>query len=630
MEHVMRFIWNFFMLMTALDFVAKLQQCTKTTTGWRARCPAHEDKNPSLSISDTAEKILIVCHAGCSADSVCKSVGVSLKDLFHNHSKSHAPVEVASYDYRDEAGTLLYQVVRYSPKTFKQRRPDGNGGWIWNLKGVRLVPFRLPELIEAVRRDWPIYIHEGEKDVLAFCEASFCMAATCNSGGAGPNKWHPEFNAFFKGASVTIVADKDEAGYSHAFRIRESIRSVVRSVCIKECPNVSDHAVKDFSDLISAGGGIADLEDAPAIVESRRVTHEKQDELPQSPSILPDPFSWDHLLQSVDYSDNLLGNRLLERGQGILLYGPAGCGKSVAALQAACEWAAGLDGFHIAVPRPLRILILQTEDSENDTRENLNGILDSHLFTSDLKALMMSNLVIIPPVPGGSPRDLAILMRAAIEAHKPDIINVNPLLAFCTGDPSKELGGLLYQVIDPIIKQTRVGFLGVHHTTKTNTRDTSGYGAHDWQYLAAGDARVANWPRAMIQIEPMSSSGAVYRFRASKRGMRTGWTWDQKPTTERYFKHAENGVVRWADAMPEEVKVAANSESSRKILSLLPSPMDDGVIREIVIERGRQAIPPISKGKVESWLKIGTDMGFVERYETKNKANRLEARFRAA
>jgi hypothetical protein len=176
----------------------------------------------------------------------------------------------------------------------------------------------------------------------------------------------------------------------------------------------------------------------------------------------------------------------------------------VAGLQGSAEWAVGLNGLHIKPASPLRIVILQTEDSLNDTRESLAGILASSVFTAEKLALAEENLIILPPVPGGTGHDLAALLDAAAIKHKPDLILVNPLLAFCPGDPARELGGLLYQVVDPILKRHRVGFVGVHHTPKTNNRDTSGYGAHDHQYLAAGDARVANWPRAMIQIEPVA------------------------------------------------------------------------------------------------------------------------------
>src|SRR5262249_48951536 len=83
-----------------------------------------------------------------------------------NHSRGRI---AEAYDYRDENGNLLYQVVRMEPKEFRQRRPDGIGGWNWSLKGVRLVLYRLPELLKQMAEcsDTVFFIGEGERDVHA-------------------------------------------------------------------------------------------------------------------------------------------------------------------------------------------------------------------------------------------------------------------------------------------------------------------------------------------------------------------------------------------------------------------------------------------------------------------------------
>ncbi|HYV35510.1 MAG TPA: hypothetical protein VE988_07390, partial [Gemmataceae bacterium] len=113
------------------------------------------------------------------------------------HASNGTPRIVATYDYTDERGQLLYQAVRLEPgadgakKTFRQRHPDGNGGWTWNVKGVRLVPYRLPELTGDSSR--PVFIVEGEKD--ADTLASIGLIATTNPMGAG--KWRADFNQFF-------------------------------------------------------------------------------------------------------------------------------------------------------------------------------------------------------------------------------------------------------------------------------------------------------------------------------------------------------------------------------------------------------------------------------------------------
>jgi hypothetical protein len=112
---------------------------------------------------------------------------------------------VAEFDYVDAAGKLLFQVVKYDPKDFRQRRPDGKGGWVWNLDGVQKVLYRLPELIEDVAQRRTIVIVEGEKD----CDAlrAIGVPATCNPGGAG--KWEPAYNEWLLDADVVIVGDND-------------------------------------------------------------------------------------------------------------------------------------------------------------------------------------------------------------------------------------------------------------------------------------------------------------------------------------------------------------------------------------------------------------------------------------
>ena len=145
---------------------------------------------------------------------------------------------VATYDYRDPNGELLFQVVRREPKTFRQRKPDGAGGWEWSLEGVRQVPYRLPEVIAAVEAGDRTYIVEGEKDVEAL-RAAGCVA-TCNAGGAG--KWRDEFAAHFRGADVVIVRDKDQPGNEHARKVFASLKDVAKPLRVVEARTGKDAA----------------------------------------------------------------------------------------------------------------------------------------------------------------------------------------------------------------------------------------------------------------------------------------------------------------------------------------------------------------------------------------------------
>lgn len=98
--------------------------------------------------------MLLKCHAGCPAENIVAALGLKLADLFPPRPASVAPVVpriAATYAYTDEDGWLLFECVRFTPKTFRQRRPDTAkpGAWVWNLEGVRRVLYRLPELKAA-------------------------------------------------------------------------------------------------------------------------------------------------------------------------------------------------------------------------------------------------------------------------------------------------------------------------------------------------------------------------------------------------------------------------------------------------------------------------------------------------
>jgi hypothetical protein len=223
--------------------------------GWSAKCPAHDDRTPSLSISEGADaRILLHCHAGCDNDTILAKLGLTSRDLFQNggaisRTRPESRI-VATYDYRDANGNMIFQTVRYEPKDFSQRRPDGNGGWIWNLDGIEPVLFRLPEIAKDIREGLPIFFCEGEKDVLALVEHGF--AATCNPMGA--KKWRDSYSETLCGADVIIIADKDQAGRGHAQLVASKIHSAAKFVRVIEPPDVNKKSVKDAADYFAAGG----------------------------------------------------------------------------------------------------------------------------------------------------------------------------------------------------------------------------------------------------------------------------------------------------------------------------------------------------------------------------------------
>ena len=181
--------------------------------------------------------------------------------------------QVAAYDYTSADGELLFQVVRFEPKDFRPRRPDGQGGWHWNMQGVRRVLYRLPKVLAEVEAGRPVYIAEGEK--AADAVAALGVAATCSPGGAG--KWRAEYGAALAGAHVVVLSDNDPQattpegeprwhpdgrpvlpGQDHAADVAKHLQSVAASVRVVMLPGLPLKG--DVADWIAAGGTLAQLE----------------------------------------------------------------------------------------------------------------------------------------------------------------------------------------------------------------------------------------------------------------------------------------------------------------------------------------------------------------------------------
>ena len=169
------------------------------------------------------------------------------------------PRIAAIYDYTDSDGTLLYQSVRYEPKSFRQRRPDGKGGWIWNLQGVERTLYHLRTLNEAKEKGKPVVIAEGEKDVHTF-ESLGYVATT--SGSA--NTWKREFAEHFRGMSVVLSPDNDKTGRDFMAEIAADLLGIAEVVAVLQLPgllpkeDITDwletSTKEEFDELIASNG----------------------------------------------------------------------------------------------------------------------------------------------------------------------------------------------------------------------------------------------------------------------------------------------------------------------------------------------------------------------------------------
>lgn len=309
------------------EFIGRLKGVTPTGEGsWVACCPSHGDEHPSMSVTSQGGKILVHCHAGCTAQDVVDAMGLKMSDLFADskiryesannrrpsdhgeHERAAlAPAKkksgshgkwVCDYIYHDADGNVLYKASRFvqdgGKKYFLIKHRDGSapGGWVYGLKdaGLPRVIYHLPDVIRAAKAHGVVVIAEGEKDVDNIRALGFC--ATCNVGGAG--KWgycFPEdWPTWFQGLrGVLIIADHDPetktvekynrktrtrdqvempflVGQKHAWDVSESLRKAGFAGEIKRMvmPAVGDVQPKDFTDWADAcrSAGIEDIKAA--------------------------------------------------------------------------------------------------------------------------------------------------------------------------------------------------------------------------------------------------------------------------------------------------------------------------------------------------------------------------------
>jgi hypothetical protein len=149
-----------------------------------------------------------------------------------------------TYDYKDENGSTLYSVIRYKPKGFSQCRPDGNGGQIGNLDGVRHVLYRLPELLQYPYGTGTVFVCEGEKDADRVASLGHC-ATTVASG-----KWTDSCVQALTGRDIIILQDNDDAGEKKALAAAQALHGVAKAIRIVLLPGLPPGG--DVSDWLDA------------------------------------------------------------------------------------------------------------------------------------------------------------------------------------------------------------------------------------------------------------------------------------------------------------------------------------------------------------------------------------------
>jgi len=229
-------------------FCSKLKKPKTTSNGIEALCPAHDDKSPSLTASFTKEKILLKCQAGCSFESIVSALGMEENQFFAQEEKTQPKTIESTYRYEDEDGNHVMDVVRFKPKDFRPRRPDGR----FTLDRVTRVPYHLPQMLEAMKIGKGIAIVEGEKD----CDNAEKIGLTATTFCGGSGKWRDEYLKWFEEANVACVPDNDHTGRKGMNIIASKITKVAKSVLWLEIPDIP--AKGDLTDWLSIEGNDLD------------------------------------------------------------------------------------------------------------------------------------------------------------------------------------------------------------------------------------------------------------------------------------------------------------------------------------------------------------------------------------
>lgn len=261
---------------------------------------------------------------------------------------------------------------------------------------------------------------------------------------------------------------------------------------------------------------------------------------------------------------NLLGDGFLRRGQAGLLAAPTGIGKSVIGLQSAFCWACGRDFFGIKPQKPLRVLLVQSENDEEDLAEMREGIFGGIVFDPDEREAIFENVRVIRSFKSGAAfvRDIT----PDVVDFKPDLLLGDPLFAFAGVDLSKDqaaVSAFLRELVQPFVIEHNCGLIFTHHTNKPPSgKEHGNWAAGDFAYVGSGHSELANFHRFVIAVRSLGSA-TVFEVRIGKRWKRAGIVAeDGRPTDRFLIQHSDRGIC-WIPATQQDVDRTADGKKQK-------------------------------------------------------------------
>ena len=551
------------------EFLSKLNGVRETANGWEARCPCrNDDDNPSLAISedDSNGNIIVFCHRGnpCSTKEICASIGESVAVLFPPSKREPQNKDkltlVKTYDFTDEHGTLLFQKLRYvdgaGKKTFRQRKPDGRGGWEYALGDTPKVLYNLPAVLDAVKNGSPVWLVEGEKDADTLNDLG--MTATTMPGGAG--KWLDIHTDALRGAVVDICADNDEPGYDHAKKVYAELHKAGCDVAVWHTPKG-----KDVTDFLAVGGKLGELIelaiDAPAttapsspvieivsevspwdtavtklndlltrgdltpqqlLVKASQIASSVKQEQPVDFGRL---VNWEEFQKEVDRDNyDWVIEGLLERSERVIVVAAEGVGKTMLARQVAILSACGIHPFTYQRMKQVRTLTVDLENPESIIRRASRNIWGQSLrrgFVQHGEAYLL-----IKPegldLMRNSDREV---LEKAIEEIKPEILFLGPLYKAFLDPGNRTSEAVVIEVakyLDYVRTHYKCALWLEHHAplgSTMATRDLRPFGSSVW----------SRWPEFGISLTPDPTAMGAFVYDVKHfRGARDERQWPTK------------------------------------------------------------------------------------------------------